>query len=168
MEPQRAQRNTLCTQKEYPHKEITGKIISSALEVHSKLGPGLSQRDGFAIRKYLPRVITKEMKMVSYWIYKILHGVNEEALSYEFELRKIAYERQKEIYLSYKGRNIGKHRIDFLIEDEVIVELKAVDAIHRIYEAQLLTYLRAMSKRVGLLLNFNVEMLKDGIKRLII
>lgn len=63
---------------------------------------------------------------------------------------------------------MGKHRIDFLVENEVIVELKAVDVIHSIYKAQLLTYLRAMDKRVGLLLNFNVEKLKDGIKRLII
>lgn len=97
----------------------------------------------------------------------LLNGVNEEALTYEFELRKIAFERQKEIHLKYKGRNIGNHRIDFLIE-EVIVELKVVERIHDIYEAQLLTYLRAMNKRVGLLMNFNVEKLKDGIKRLII
>ena len=74
----------------------------------------------------------------------------------------------KDITGSYKGRDVGKHRIDFLIEDQVILELKAVDAIHSIYEAQLLTYLRATGKKVRLLMNFNVERLKDGIKRFII
>ena len=88
-------------------------------------------------------------------------------MEYEFELRGIQYERQKEMGLRYKGREIGSHRIDYLIEDQVIVELKAVEAMNKIYEAQLLTYLKAMNKKVGLLINFNVERLKDGIKRLI-
>ncbi len=83
-------------------------------------------------------------------------------------MRGIEYERQKSINLKYKGKDIGKHRIDYLVEREVILELKAVEAIHKIYEAQLLTYLRAMNKRVGLLINFNVLRLKDGIKRRII
>ena len=124
--------------KEFPLKDLTGKIISCAIEVHSTLGPGL------------------------------LENVYEEALLHEFTLRGIEYVRQKEISLKYKGKDIGRHRIDFLVEDEVIVELKAVETMHRIYEAQLLTYLKAMDKRIGLLLNFNVERLKDGIKRLII
>jgi GxxExxY protein len=138
MKPQRAQRFSLCSPKEFPLKEITEKVISCALEVHSTLGPGL------------------------------LENVYEEALGHEFTLRGIVCERQKEINLRYKGKEIGKHRIDFLIENEVIVELKAVEAMNKIYEAQLLTYLKAMGKRVGLLINFNVERLKDGIKRLII
>ncbi len=138
MKPQRTPSNSVGTQKEFPLRDITGRIISCAIEVHSKLGPGL------------------------------LESVYEEALSYEFELRGIPFERQKEISLSYKGRDVGKHRIDFLIEDQVILELKAVEAIHSIYEAQLLTYLRATGKKVGLLMNFNVERLKDGIKRFII
>ena len=83
-------------------------------------------------------------------------------------MRKIGHERQKEIRLRYKGKDIGNHRIDYLVEDEVIVELKAVEFMHRIYEAQLLTYLRALDKRVGLLINFNVIRLKEGIKRLIL
>jgi len=70
--------------------------------------------------------------------------------------------------LKYKGKEIGKHRIDYLIENGVIVELKAVETMNKNYEAQILTYLRATDKRVGLLINFNVERLKDGIKRLII
>ncbi len=69
-------------------------------------------------------------------------------------MRKMCYERQKEICLSYKGNDIGNHRIDYLGEDEGIVELTAVETMHRIYEAQVLTYLRALGKRVGLLINF--------------
>ena len=138
MRPQRAQRFSLCTPNEFPLKEITGKVISCAIEVHSTLGPGL------------------------------LENVYEEALGHEFTLRGIVYERQKEINLQYKGKEIGRHRIDFLVEDEVIVELKAVEGMNKIYEVQLLTYLRAKGKRVGLLINFNVARLKDGIKRLII
>jgi GxxExxY protein len=97
-----------------------------------------------------------------------LESVYEEALEQEFILRNILYERQKEISLQYKGKDIGKHRIDYLVEARVIVELKAVEAMNKIYEAQLLTYLRAMNKRVGLLINFNVERVTDGVKRLII
>ena len=124
--------------KDFPLKAVTEKIILCAIEVHSNLGPGL------------------------------LESIYEEALAHEFSLRKIRYERQKEIRLRYKGKDIGNHRIDYLVEDEVIVELKAVEFMHRIYEAQLLTYLRALDKRVGLLINFNVIRLKEGIKRLIL
>ncbi len=99
------------TNKDFPLKDITEKIISSAIEVHSTLGPGL------------------------------LENIYEEALAYEFELRSIRYEKQKEVGLKYKDRSIGKHRIDFLVEDQVVVELKAVGTMHKIYEAQLLTYL---------------------------
>ena len=99
---------------EYPFKDITEKIISCAIEVHSNLGPGL------------------------------LESVYEEALAYEFDLRGIKYQRQRAI------------------------ELKATEGISNIYVAQVLTYLRATKKRVGLLINFNVERLKEGIKRLIV
>jgi GxxExxY protein len=109
-------RKTLCTQKDFPLKDITKQIISCAIEVHSILGPGL------------------------------LESVYEEALTHEFSVRKLRYERQKEICLSYKGIDIGNHRIDYLVEDDVIVELKAVETMHRIYEAQVLTYLRALGK----------------------
>ena len=132
--PQSSQRNTLGPQKEFTLKEITERIFFCALEVHSTLGPGL------------------------------LEGVYEEALAHEFSLRKIGYIRQREVSLRYKGKDIGKHRIDFLVEDEVVVELKAVETD----EAQVLTYLRAMDKRVGLLIHFNVVRLKEGLKRLII
>ncbi len=125
-------------EKEYPLKDLTERIISSAIEVHSKLGPGL------------------------------LESVYEEALAHEFTLRGIKFSRQEEISLKYKGKDVGHHRIDYLVDDEVIVELKAIDSILGIHEAQLLTYLRALNKRVGLLINFNVVKLKEGIKRLII
>ncbi|MFH1287724.1 MAG: GxxExxY protein [bacterium] len=117
MEPQRSQRFALCSQKDFPLKDITGRIISCAIEVHSILGPGL------------------------------LENVYEEALSCEFTSKGLLCERQKEISLKYKGRDIGKHRIDYLVDGKVILELKAVEIMHKIYEAQLLTYLRAMDKK---------------------
>ena len=138
MKPQSGQRNSLYPQKEFPLKDITERIISCAIEVHRTLGPGL------------------------------LENLYEGALEYEFDLRGIYYERQKEIGLRYKRRVIGQHRINYLVENQVIVELKSVALMNTIYEAQLLTYLRAMDKKIGLLINFNVERLKDGIKRLII
>jgi GxxExxY protein len=138
MKPQRSQRNPLCSPKEFPLKETTKKIISCALEVPSTLGPGL-------------------------W-----ESVYEEARDHELALRKIRYIRPAEINLKYEDKEIGRHRIDSLVEDGVIVELKAVEALHKIYEAQVLTYLRALDKRVGLLINFNVPRLKEGIRRLII
>ena len=74
----------------------------------------------------------------------------------------------RRISFKYKCKILSKHRIYYMIEDKVIVELKAVEAINKIYEAQLLTYLRATNKRIGLLINFNVDLLKKGIKSLII
>jgi GxxExxY protein len=135
---QKTHREDRNDEREYPLKEITEKIIACALEVHSSLGPGL------------------------------LESVYEEALEHELSLRRIKYERQKEIGLKYKGKDIGKHRIDFLIEDEVILELKAVETMNRIFEAQILTYLKAMNKEVGLLINFNVERLRSGLKRMVV
>ncbi len=129
---------SLCLKKEFPLKDLTEQIISCAIEVHKILGPGLFE------------------------------SVYEEALAYEFQLRRISFERQKEIELKYKGNEIGKHRIDFLVKYLVIVELKAVVSINKIHEAQILTYLKAMDKRIGLLLNFNEERLKTGIKRFIV
>ena len=82
--------------------------------------------------------------------------------------KRIPIERQKEISLSYKGKYVGIQRIDFSVEGSVILELKAVESLNKIFEAQLLTYLRATGKRVGLLINLNVDKLKNVIKRLII
>jgi len=86
----------------------------------------------------------------------------------EFKLQNIQFENQKEIYLIYKGKKVGRHRIDFLVENAVIVELKAMQVLHNIFKAQVLTYLRASGKQIGLLINFNVPKLKDGIKRMIL
>jgi GxxExxY protein len=126
------------TEKTYLFKDITDKIIGAAIEVHKILGPGL------------------------------LEGIYESALIREFTLRNIKYEQQKEIALIYKDANIGNHRIDLLVENEIIVELKSVEELHPINDAQLITYLKTTGKRVGLLINFNVNRLKDGIKRIIV
>lgn len=122
----------------YPESELTEKIISAAIEVHSTLGPGL------------------------------LEKLYEEALAYEFKLRQINYERQKEIVLTYKSKEIGLHRLDLVVENRVIVELKAVNELHPVYDAQILSYLHAANLHVGLILNFNTKRLKEGIKRFVI
>ena len=138
MKPQRPQRNTLRTLKEYPFKEITEKIISCAIEIHSSLGPGL------------------------------LENLYEKAMEYELKSRGIKYERQKILEIKYKGNSIGNYRLDYLIDNKVILELKCVEAIKSIHIAQVLTYLRAENTRVGLVINFNVDRLKDGIRRIIL
>lgn len=121
------------------HESITEKIIGAAIEVHRELGPGL------------------------------LESAYEAALAYELSLREIRYERQKEMPVRYKGFLIEVgYRLDLLVEGHVIVELKAVTEMHPIYEAQLITYLRLSGCRVGLLINFNVPRLKDGLIRRIV
>jgi GxxExxY protein len=117
--------------------QLTGKVIGSAIEVHKALGPGL------------------------------LESAYEECLCHEFTLQKIAFQRQKELPVEYKGLKLSiGYRIDLLVQDELILELKACDAIHPIHEAQLLTYLKLSGIKYGLLINFNTLYLKDGIKRL--
>ena len=86
----------------------------------------------------------------------------------EFELNKIGYERQVPVSVSYKGHNIGEHRLDILVENAIILELKSVDRYDPIFEAQLLSYLKLTGKHVGLLINFNRGLLKDGIKRIML
>ncbi|HOO73506.1 MAG TPA: GxxExxY protein [Spirochaetota bacterium] len=117
---------------------ITEKIIACAIEVHKNLGPGL------------------------------LESVYERALCYEFQANDIRYDCQIAIPIIYKGLNLGDYRLDLLVEDEVIVELKAVDRIEPVFDAQLLTYLKVTGKKVGLIINFNTPALKDGIKRMIL
>jgi len=138
MKPQRPQRNTLRTLKEYPLKDITEKIISCAIKVHSALGPGL------------------------------LEKLYEEAMEHELKSRGIEYKRQKELEIKYQGNPIGNFRLDYLIEKKVIVELKCVESLKNIHIAQVLTYLKAENLRVGLLINFNVDKLKEGIRRIIL
>jgi GxxExxY protein len=118
---------------------LTEKIIGAAIDVHRELGSGL------------------------------LESAYEAALAHEFHLRGIRFERQKEMPVRYKGFLIEVgYRLDLLVEDSVIVELKAVTEMHPIYEAQLITYLRLSGCRVGLLINFNVPRLKDGLTRRIV
>jgi GxxExxY protein len=117
--------------------DLTGEIIGAAIEVHKILGPGL------------------------------LESVYEECLCYELDLREIPYERQKSLNVEYKGVTLDtKLRLDLLVDDSVVVELKAHDRLEPIFDAQLLTYLKLAEIKIGLLINFNVPVLRDGIKRL--
>jgi len=117
-------------------ERTTETLIGAAIEVHKALGPGL------------------------------LESVYESCLCREAELRGLRYARQVELPISYKGVKLDCGcRADLLVEDSVVVEIKAVEAILPVHEAQLLTYLRLSGRRVGLLINFNVPVLKDGIVR---
>jgi GxxExxY protein len=117
--------------------ELVHAVIGAAIEVHRQLGPGF------------------------------LEGVYEEALCVELTNKKIFFERQKEISVLYKGRHIGKHRIDLLVEYLLIVELKTVETLADIHKAQVISYLKATGLSLGLLINFNVPVLKNGIQRVI-
>jgi GxxExxY protein len=112
-------------------------VIGAAIEVHRNLGPGF------------------------------LESVYEEALCIELADAGISFERQKEICVLYKGREIGKDRIDLLAGRMLIVELKAVVEIAEIHKAQVISYLKATGLPLGLLINFNVPILKNGIQRVI-
>jgi GxxExxY protein len=118
--------------------EISEKVIGCAIEVHKILGPGL------------------------------LESVYEECLAAEFDVCGIRYERQKSVPVVYRNIKLESgYRLDFLIENKVILELKAIEVVPPVAYAQLLTYLRLMNKKLGLLINFNVPYLKDGIKRVV-
>ncbi len=115
---------------------LTKDIIGAAIEVHRYLEPGL------------------------------LESAYEQCLCYELSVRDIAFGRQVPVPVIYKGEDIEcGFRADLIVKDKVIVELKAVDKLHPINQAQLLTYLRLANMITGLLINFNVSVLKDGIKR---
>lgn len=98
----------------------------------------------------------------------LLEATYEAALSIELEDRKIHHIRQHPIPLTYKRRPIGEYRLDLLVEDCVIVEIKSVDRFELIFAAQVLTYLRASSKKVDLLINFNGRLRREGVKRFIL
>ena len=120
----------------YAHQELTEKVIGAAIEVHRHLGPG--------------------------W----LESAYQKCLARELELNNIPFQRELILPIDYKGicADTG-YRIDLLVADLVVVEVKAMVELSPIYEAQLLTYLRLSRKSVGLLLNFNVKLMKDGIIR---
>ena len=118
------------------HEALSEQIIGAAIEVHRELGPGL------------------------------LESAYQACLAHELALRGILFVSQLDLPLTYKGVQLDVgYRIDLLVDDKIIVELKAVEKILPIHEAQLLTYLRLLKKPVGLLLNFSVPVLKDGIIR---
>ena len=123
-------------QVEYPHKELTERIIGAAIEVHRGLGPGL------------------------------LESAYQSCLAKEVELRGIPFEREVPVPVEYKGLQVDcSYRLDFLVDQKVVIEIKAVDALAPIYEAQLITYLKLTGCPVGLLINFNVKLLKNGLLR---
>jgi GxxExxY protein len=116
---------------------LANAVIGAAIEVHRNLGPGY------------------------------LESMYEEALAVELELRGIPFERQKRIAVDYKGREIGEGRLDLVVGEELLVELKAVDSLAPIHKAQVLSYLKATGCRLGILINFNVPVLRSGIQRVV-
>ena len=117
---------------------LSSEIIGSAIEVHKTLGPGL------------------------------LESAYEECLCYEFDLRKLSFERQKPLHVKYKDVKLDcGYRLDIIVEDSIILELKSCEQIEPIHRAQLLTYLRLSDLQLGLILTFNVPVMKDGIIRMV-
>ena len=120
-------------------KDLTDEVIGAAIEVHRHLGPGL------------------------------LESAYEECLCRELQLRSLSFERQKPLPLEYKGIKLDcGYRIDVIVEHKVLLELKCVDCVIPVHEAQLLTYLRLSGLKVGLILNFHGAVMRDGIKRLVL
>jgi len=118
--------------------EISEKIIGAAIEVHRILGPGL------------------------------LESVYEEALCHEMHLRGLKFVRQQSVPIPFKGIKLGTDlRLDLLVEEKVIVDLKAKEKLSPTDKPQVLTYLRLSDKHLGLIINFHVELLKDGVERIV-
>jgi GxxExxY protein len=117
--------------------ELAHEVIGAAIEVHRELGAGF------------------------------LETVYEAALCSEFELRHIRYVSQFPVNVLYKGRYVGESRLDLLVENGLVVELKAVEVLHPVFTAQVISYLKAMQLPLGLLINFNVPVLKQGIRRIV-
>ena len=120
------------------NSDISRQIIGASLDVHRELGPGL------------------------------LESAYEGCLAHEMSLRGIRFEQQKIIPVVYKGVEIDcGFRLDFLVEDQVIVELKAVETLNAVHQAQVMTYLKLSGHNLGLLINFNTRRLTDGLKRIV-
>ena len=117
---------------------LTDKIIGCAIEVHKCLGPGL------------------------------LESMYESALCMVFELSALSFQRQVLLPLKYRDRLIGDSRLDLIVGKAVVFELKSVDRMDAVFEAQLLSYLKLSSIKTGLLINFNSRLLRDGIKRFVL
>ena len=119
-------------------EDLVRQIIGAAIEVHKLLGPGF------------------------------VESIYEQALCHELELQGILFKRQKEIAVDYKDKKLHGQRLDLFVGGSVLVELKAVEELSPIHEAQLLSYMRSTKTSVGLLINFNVRLLKTGIKRFVL
>lgn len=118
------------------YNQLSSEIIACCINVHRELGPGL------------------------------LESVYEECLEFVLQERNIKTERQKEIPIHFKGRKLDKtFKLDLLIDDLIVLELKTVESILPVHEAQLVSYLKLSNKKLGLLVNFNSHLLKDGIRR---
>ena len=118
---------------------LSKAIIGAAIEVHRHLGPGL------------------------------LESAYEQCLAHELSLRGIAFERQKRVPVCYKGVQLDcGFRLDLLVQDKVVVEVKAVDNLNAVHQAQVLTYLKLTGCRLGMLLNFNERSMRSGIKRVVL
>jgi len=117
---------------------LANRVIGAAIEVHRELGPGF------------------------------MEAVYEEALCVELELRGIPFIRQAPITVSFKNRTVGEGRVDLLVADKLIVELKAVDRLSVIHTAQILSYMKAAECKLGLIINFNSLQLRYGIKRVVL
>ncbi len=123
-----------------PGKELDGlasSVIGSAMEVHRHLGPGY------------------------------LESVYEEALGIELSERKISTRRQHPISIVYKGKTVGEGKVDLLVADKLVVELKAVETLLPVHKAQVISCLKATQLHLGLLINFNVSVLRDGLQRIV-
>jgi len=118
--------------------KVTEKIIGCAIEVHKTLGPGL------------------------------LESIYENALCIELSGANLNFEQQKVLPLKYKGHSIGEFRIDLVVENAVVVEIKSVERHDPVFEAQVLSYMKLGDYKLGLLINFNSRLLKDGVKRFIL
>jgi len=122
-----------------PYEELSSRVIGCAIEVHRFLGPGL------------------------------LESTYEQCLAHELALNDIAFKLQHPLPVEYKGLQLDcGYRIDMLVEEKIILELKSVEEIHGIHQAQLLTYMKLSGIKQGYLVNFNVKRLKDGLKSFVI
>ncbi|GAX35144.1 hypothetical protein NIES3585_11500 [Nodularia sp. NIES-3585] len=125
-------------QRRMTENEIAKEVVDAAYKIHTKLGPGL------------------------------LESVYEAVLTYELESRGLWVVRQQPIPVVYEGIRLQEgFRSDLIVEDKVIIEIKSLEAVHPVHKKQLITYLRLANKRLGLLINFGEELIKDGITRLV-
>lgn len=117
---------------------LAHSVIGAAIEVHRHLGPGY------------------------------LESVYEEAIAIEFEIQGIPYRRQHGVAVSYKGRRVGQGKIDFIVGEKLVVELKAVETLLPLHTAQVISYLKATGCQLGLLINFDERTLRQGVKRVVL